>query len=256
MILRRLGNKSAIAKDIQKYFPAHDIYIEPFFGAGGMFFNKPKAKYNFLNDIDSDVYNCFNVLMRHKEELREYIENIPYHQDFWNECKTRVPDNDIEKAVYFLVLSNFGYMGMPETLHLTMVNNKSTLLSNLQATYEILSKNENRFTNCDFREVIKKISFKTENDKANTLIYCDPPYLNTSDNYSHSFTEVDSNDLFDTLQNSGCKWAMSEFDNPFILEQAKQRKLNVHIIGERQNMKNRRKEILITNYAHQKSLFD
>ena len=37
MILRRLGNKSKLATKIQKHFPAHKIYIEPFFGAGGMF---------------------------------------------------------------------------------------------------------------------------------------------------------------------------------------------------------------------------
>ena len=49
MILRRLGNKQAIAEKIQTYFPAHKIYIEPFFGAGGMFFNKRKAKYNIVN---------------------------------------------------------------------------------------------------------------------------------------------------------------------------------------------------------------
>ena len=33
------------------------IYIEPFFGAGGMFFNKRKAKYNVLNDLDSEIFN-------------------------------------------------------------------------------------------------------------------------------------------------------------------------------------------------------
>ena len=44
MILKRLGNKKKIAKEIQKYFPEHKIYIEPFFGAGGMFFNKPKKQ--------------------------------------------------------------------------------------------------------------------------------------------------------------------------------------------------------------------
>lgn len=36
MILRRLGNKKRIAKEIQVYFPYHKIYIEPFFGAGGI----------------------------------------------------------------------------------------------------------------------------------------------------------------------------------------------------------------------------
>ena len=34
---------------------------------------------------------------------------------------------------------------------------------------------------------------------------------------------------------------MSEFDNEFIMQQAKERKLNIYI-GERQNLKNRRTE--------------
>ena len=50
MILNRLGNKSLIAKKIQTHFPKHDIYMEPFFGAGGMYFNKPKAKFNYINE--------------------------------------------------------------------------------------------------------------------------------------------------------------------------------------------------------------
>ena len=69
MILRRLGNKQKIAKEIQKYFPQHNCYVEPFFGAGGMFFNKPKANYNMLNDLDSDVFNLFQVVINQKDEL-------------------------------------------------------------------------------------------------------------------------------------------------------------------------------------------
>jgi len=117
MILRRLGNKQKIAAEIQKHFPAHKIYIEPFFGAGGMFFNKPKAKYNFLNDIDNDVYNLFTVIKRKKSELEEYLKFIPIHSAFWEECKTNEPQNEVERAVYFIVLSNFGYMGKPNTIH-------------------------------------------------------------------------------------------------------------------------------------------
>ena len=49
---------------------------------------------------------------------------------------------------------------------------------------------------------------------------------------------------------------MSEFDNEFILDQAKARGLNIIYIGERQNLKNRRTEVLITNYENrQQSLF-
>lgn len=37
-MITRPGNKQRIAKDIYKYFPKHDIFIDMFFGAGGMKF--------------------------------------------------------------------------------------------------------------------------------------------------------------------------------------------------------------------------
>jgi len=49
---------------------------------------------------------------------------------------------------------------------------------------------------------------------------------------------------------------MSEFDHPFILEQAKERDLIVEKIGIRRNLNNRRMEILIMNYRKpQQELF-
>ena len=54
---------------------------------------------------------------------------------------------------------------------------------------------------------------------------------------------------------TGSKFAMSEFDNDFVLGQAKERGLNVINIGERRNLGNRRREILITNYNQSLSLF-
>ena len=115
-----------------------------------------------------------------------------------------------------------------------------------------------QFMNKDFRVFFNSIEFddRGTSGTAESFIYADPPYLNTNNNYSNSFTKDDSIDLFNSLQETGCKWAMSEFDNEFILNQAKERNLNVYIIGERQNMKNRKTEILITNYkTSQISLF-
>jgi len=39
-----------------------------------------------------------------------------------------------------------------------------------------------------------------------------------ADNYENGFKEQDSLDLFDVLIEKGYKFAMSEFNNPFILE--------------------------------------
>lgn len=250
MILRRLGNKSKIAVEIQKYFPPHKIYIEPFFGAGGMFFNKPKAKYNIVNDLDSDVFNLFMVVMNQKEELEKAFYMMPIHSDLLNYWKKNEETEPIKKALRFLFLSNISFMGAGSSIKFGTENPKNTIYNNLDKTFELV--NDVQFLNCDFRSVFSKIQIREIED---TFIYCDPPYQNTDDNYSNSFTEQDSIDLFNTLQETGCKFAMSEFDHPFILDQAKQRNLNVHIIGERQNLKNRRTEILVTNYRKESNLF-
>ena len=252
MILRRLGNKSAIASEIQKYFPPHKIYIEPFFGAGGMFFNKPKAKYNIVNDLDSDVFNLFMVVMNQKDELEKAFYQMPIHSDLLNYWKKNEETDPIKKALRFLFLSNLTHMGGGASIRMQPRTPKNTFFEKLDETFDKI--NDLQFYNSDFAKFLKSICF--DSMEFDTLIYCDPPYLNTDDNYSNSFTEQDSIKLFDTLQKTGCKWAMSEFDNEFILNQAKERGLNVHIIGERQNLKNRRTEILITNYAQQPNLFD
>ena len=253
MILRRLGNKSKIAKEIQKYFPPHKIYIEPFFGAGGMFFNKPKAKYNIVNDLDSDVFNLFQVVMNQKEELEKAFYMMPIHSDLLDYWKQNKESDPIKKALRFLFLSNFTIMGSGSGMRIGASGgtNKNIVDENLKTTFEKLKNVQ--LNNCDFIRFMSSISFddrKTPTETNESFIYCDPPYLGTSDNYSNSFTKEQSKSLFNTLEESKCKFAMSEFNHPFILEQAKERGLNIIIIGERQNLKNRRTEILITNYEN------
>jgi len=260
MILRRLGNKKKLMPLLLPHFPEHRTFIDAFFGSGSVFFYKPKAKYNILNDLDSDVFNLFQVVMSQKDELAEAVRLMPIHSDlmkYWNKNKETEP---IKKALRFLLLSNFGYMGKPENIRISPGGNvkesKDKFNTLLDATYDLIY--DATFTNCDAVKFINDISFHKDgrDDEAKSFIYCDAPYLDTGDNYEFSFTEQQSGELFECLMKRGCKFAMSEFDHPFILEQAKYHNLNVIILGERQNMKNRRVEILVTNYENrQQKLF-
>lgn len=253
MVLRRIGNKSKIASEIQKYFPKHHSYIEPFFGAGGMFFNKPKATHNFLNDIDSDVFNLFQVIKDSKEEFIDLFEKMPIHNELFDWWIKNQETKPLNKAIRFVMLSNFSLYGKGDTLRLGCVKPKEMLLRNIEKTFDYLKNVQ--FTNCDFRKMFKSISLEAT-DRGGVFIYADPPYLQSVDNYSHSFKEEDCSSLFDVMILSKCKFAYSEFDNPFILKQASQRNLNVITIGERQTLKSRRVEILVTNYiTNQQSLF-
>ena len=80
------------------------------------------------------------------------------------------------------------------------------------------------------------------------FVYADPPYLHTGNNYAAGFTMADTADLFDLLAQSGMRFAISEFDTPAILDLAAAHGLRVHAFAERCNLKNRRVEILVTNY--------
>lgn len=251
MILRRLGNKKRIAQEIIKYFPEHKIYIEPFFGAGGMFFTKPKAKYNIVNDLDSDVFNLFQVVINQKEELEKAFYMMPVHSDLLEYWKKHKETEPIKKAIRFLLLSNFTFNGGGASIvfgaSTASQGFKTDFNKNVDTCFNILFNVQ--FLNKDFRRFFKSIMLDNRSlEKEKVFTYCDPPYISTGNNYSNSFTETDSLNLFDRLKETGYKYAMSEFDHPFILDQVKRRGLNISIIGERQNLKNRRMEILITNY--------
>lgn len=194
MILNRLGNKKKIAKDVIKYFPAHDMFIDMFFGAGGIFFNKPRVKYNICNDFDDDVFNLYRVVQEQKTELVAAFELMPISESLMKHWRSHLETDPVKKAVRFLMLSNFGYMVKPNTLVLGKSNAKQNILNRVDQTFERIKFCQ--FTCSDFRTVLGKIPFKdgTYNDRI--FIYADPPYLNTGNNYKQGFTEQDTIDLF------------------------------------------------------------
>jgi DNA adenine methylase len=251
MVLRRLGNKSKLAKDIIPLFPKHDMYIELFFGAGGIFFNKPVAKYNVLNDLDDDVYNLYTVISNDFDKFYVELEIVPLSQTllkYWSKNKETEP---IKKAIRFLFLSNAGLLGGDTSLHIGRSNDKHLMIKNLLRTKDFLLKNNNTimFTNDDFRKCLSNISYRHEYYLDSTFAYADPPYLNTANNYStDKFTKQDFIDLLDMLINERIKFAVSEFGNEFVINEAEKRNLFINQIGERQTLKNRNTEILITNY--------
>ena len=59
MILTRQGNKRKLFEKIKGYIPEHEIYIEPFFGTGSIFFMKERVKHNLLMDLEAVVFIVF-----------------------------------------------------------------------------------------------------------------------------------------------------------------------------------------------------
>ena len=251
MILTRIGNKRRIAKQLHQHFLPHRMRIEFFFGAGGSFFYLPIPKFSILNDADADVTNLYLVLLDRKEELKQQIEILPISESlikYWIKNKETDP---LRKAIRFLLLSNFTYMGKSDTLRLGIDHSKRNLIKRLEPTFRMLQNS--KITNVDFRQVLSKISFHEDVTPKNACFnYLDPVYLGTEHNYKvDKWTIKDTEDCFKIMQNSGINSAMSEFDVEPVLDFASDYNMNVIYLKERRNLKNKRQEILITNYKHQ-----
>ena len=247
MILQRQGNKKALFKKIEKYIPEHEIYIEPFFGAGGIFFLKERAKYNFLNDLDNEVFNLFQVIKNKPVQFKNLLQMVPKHKqqfEYWKKNPERI---DTWQAVRFIYLSNFSFMSSGNTLRMGTSNTKFLTLSRIKATFDALM--DTTFDNSPYEKFFKNIAIKQKQGKNKIFIYCDPPYVGTSQVYNApKWTLKDFETLIKFLIEYGEKFMISEFNSSEVLKVARDNNLKVIEIGERRNLGNRRTEIIITNY--------
>jgi DNA adenine methylase len=248
-LLNRNGNKSKLANYILPHFPTHKIYIEPMFGAGGMFFNKPLAQYNLLNDIDDDIFNLFLVVKKQRVELENELKKLPINSSLLKHWKANPETDPILKALRFLLLSNFSLYGKGDTLRLGADNSKKQILSTIPKTFEKIQ--DAKLSCFDFRVFLENITFTDSTPKDSCFIYFDPIYLHTIANYTYDrWNSSDLNEVFKIMKEIGVNCACSEFYTPDVIEMAQSYDLNIIKLKERQNIKNRRTEILITNYQN------
>ena len=247
-MLRRLGNKTRLLPKLLPLFPENiTTFIDMFMGSGAVTFAMiDRVKYIIANDNDEDVFNLFMVVKEHKEELIESIKIMPIHEALFKHWKKQQEHDCVWRAARFLMLSNFGIFGKPNTLRFGQTNDKQMFFAEIQSLFEKISNVQ--MMSCDFREVLKKVAVRHERDYNYFFLYADPPYIATENNYQSSFTMQDTQDLFEILVESGLRFAISEFNNKFVLELAEKYRLHVMELGERRSIKNRNIEILITNY--------
>ncbi|MDC3911881.1 DNA adenine methylase, partial [Raoultella planticola] len=82
----------------------HKTYLEPFFGSGAVFFNKPRSYVETLNDIDSRIVNFFEVCRDQPEELMRVVNLTPLSREEYENSYEVSPD-PVEDARRTLVRS-------------------------------------------------------------------------------------------------------------------------------------------------------
>ena len=170
------GGKRKLAKHILPLLGDHTCYVEPFAGAGGIFFSKEPSKVEVLNDINGDITNLYRVVKHHMGELYAQFRWALVSRDNWDWLiKTPVETlTDIQRAARFLYLQKMAFGARVDSQHFGTAAtapprfNLLTLERDLEAAH--LRLNRCYIENMDWRVLVKRY------DRPGTVFYVDPPY--------------------------------------------------------------------------------
>jgi len=240
----------------------HDEYREPLVGGGSVFFNKPKSRFNWLNDIDYELVKTYQVIadnnLRHA--LIRMVGNEVATKERWKEISKLCPKDDLEIAYKYFYLNRTSFSGK-------MISGawgyrpKRSLPPN--RWYERIKAagrklEEVTITNLDFATILDAPS-KGET----TLIYIDPPYYSPPrhKHYRYGFSLDDHVRLAETLRNVQHYFFLTYDDVPEVrglYRWANIYDANFYYRVDNSNVQNGSRqvgfELIITNYEVQNQL--
>ena len=202
----RLGGKSNIANKIVKHIPHHQIYIEPFVGAGSVFLRKPVSNEEIINDIDPDIYHIWTDM----KSIGECIDDMDFYidEDQFNEYKHRESfDTKKERLHRNLCLSFSSFVALREKYH-----DRPKYRSNRPYIKNNCRKIKDRLQNVtmkskDFREIINEY----DDEYDDVFFYFDPPYFGSGRGYKFG-NELTPQDIFDAVKNMRNRFMISYWD--------------------------------------------
>lgn len=202
-ILPYFGGKRNLACQIVAEFGAHASYFEPFCGSMAVLLAKEPAAYETVCDLNGDLANLARVIQcpllgpKLYRRLRRvlYLEQLQSDAAERHHRRGRKQDEalDFDAAFDFFVSSWMGRNGVTGTasynqgFSVRFTPNGGNSGKRWQSTVASIPSWRRRLCSVqilcrDAFEVLKKIP-----DRNDTLIYCDPPYLEKGATYIHDF---------------------------------------------------------------------
>lgn len=209
------GGKQQLASKIVSLFPEHRIYCEPFTGGAAVFFAKPQAQAEIINDINSEVVNFYEVLQHDFPALQAEI-SISLHSRKLHQHARVIYDNPdmfdrIKRAWAFWYLANVSF-GCNLTAGFGYDKNgmRSKVIRNKRDrfTEELAQRIQNvQIECCDALKIIRS------RDSVDTLFYVDPPYVGADQGHYDGYSQADFDALLEQLSKIEGKFLLSSFRN-------------------------------------------
>lgn len=231
-VLKWAGGKTQLLKQIIPLLPIEGVssYCEPFIGGGALlFYIKPKIA--FINDINSNLINVYNVIKYYPENLIIELSKYENTAEFYSKIReidrnNEVTLSNIQAASRFIYLNKTCFNGLYRENSKGQFNvpygkykNPNFINSNgIYSMSKYFNESNVVFTSTDFQMVLENIPY-------GTFVYLYPPYdpLSKTSNFTnytkYGFNKIDQTRLRDCcniLTERGIKFMLSNSDTDFI----------------------------------------
>ena len=219
MLFRFVGGKYYALKKLRPFWEVpHDEYREPMVGGGSVFFAKPKARINWLNDLDADLMTTYRVITNPvtRQELLNRLQAETANRERHAEIKGYEPKTDLDVAFRYYYLNRTSFSGKMRSPVWGYKERRSVPPHRwhekiIPCGQKMRAVN---ITNNDFENVINTPSNRR------VLLFIDPPYFVRENNthYKHQFVYDDHRRLRDVLRKTDHLFMLTYDDSDEIRE--------------------------------------
>jgi DNA adenine methylase len=236
------GGKRQILHKIKAYFPKPEEfnnYHEPFIGAGSVFMELSNSgwfgdKDIFISDIMQPLINVYETIRDTPDELMHELDHYTQYtsekdafnkaRQLYNSLKVDPSSQSILMAALFIYLNKTGYNGMYRE------NKKGEFnipFGKHPPMVMLYHADQIKQLSCILRNprvhvIAQNYKHGADNVRQTDFVYMDPPYYGTFSKYNKDDfgkeKHVELRDYFIALTNRGCKVALSNSNDPFIME--------------------------------------
>ena len=244
----RMGGKSKLRKTILERIPEHTCYVEPFFGAGWVYFGKEPSKVEVINDVDKELINMFRMIKYHAPEIERVLEYEFSGRDMFEEYKHCTVEylTEIQRAVRFLYLISQSFASKGGTYGYGTNKGPAPQIFYQGVLSDIKERLRNTYVeNKSFEDIIKRY------DRPHSFFFCDPPYFETA-GYGSEFGQKEHLLLRDTLADIKGKFMVTINDHTQVREWYKDFNVKevkvAYSVSKEQKARKEYGELIITNY--------
>jgi len=215
------GGKQLMLKHILPLVPFHNIYNEPFFGGGALYWAKKEVRCEMINDINNNIIAFYEIIKGGRTKIFDrlvqtslisYTQYLKANRIFWGRIKSNKP----EKAWAVWFLGNLAFCGnfdggikfskSPERSYRFLINSKKNILNPT-----IIKRLEKTQINC--RDALGVISMM---DSKATFHYLDPPYMGADQGHYSGYTEKQFIELLEICSKLEGKFLLSCYSGTVI----------------------------------------